>query len=64
MRTKSGLKWNTGTTAEEKVSKAYDHVLMTRILRYLKPDALMVVLATALLILFSAASVAGPLITG
>lgn len=48
---------------EDRVGKAYDHRLMKRLMRYLRPLAGRVVLATALLILVSLASLAGPLIT-
>ncbi len=41
----------------------YDHQLMVRILRYLKPSIGLVVLAAVLLVLFSLISLAGPLIT-
>jgi ATP-binding cassette, subfamily B, multidrug efflux pump len=52
-----------GSGEEEQLGKVYDHRLMVRILRYLRPSMGLVVLATALLILFSLASLAGPLIT-
>jgi ATP-binding cassette, subfamily B, multidrug efflux pump len=52
-----------GSGEEEQLGKVYDQRLMVRILRYLRPSMGLVVLATALLILFSLASLAGPLIT-
>jgi ATP-binding cassette subfamily B multidrug efflux pump len=48
---------------EEGLGKVYDHRLVVRILRYLRPDSRRVILATLLLIFFSVASLAGPLIT-
>jgi ATP-binding cassette subfamily B protein len=48
---------------EERLGKAYDHRLMLRLLRYLRPLAGRVALATVLLILVSLTSLAGPLIT-
>ncbi|MBM3318451.1 MAG: ABC transporter ATP-binding protein [Candidatus Eisenbacteria bacterium] len=50
--------------AEEELGKAYDHRLMVRLLRYLRPSARLLALATALLIVSSLASLAGPLLTG
>ncbi len=51
------------TGAEDRIGQIYDHALMVRMLRYLRPSLGLVVLATALLIVFSLASLAGPLIT-
>lgn len=48
---------------EDRVGKAYDHRLMMRLLRYLRPLAGRVALATVLLILVSLTALAGPLIT-
>ncbi len=48
---------------EDRVGQIYDHALMIRMLHYLRPSLSLVVLATALLIVFSLASLAGPLIT-
>ena len=48
---------------EQNLGKIYDRQLMARILHYLRPLTGLVVLATALLILFSLSSLAGPIIT-
>lgn len=56
----------TGYTAgfqEQSLGKIYDRQLMTRILHYLRPLTGLVALATALLILFSFSSLAGPIVT-
>jgi ATP-binding cassette subfamily B protein len=50
-------------TDDDRVGRAYDHRLMMRLMRYLRPCAGRVVLATVLLILVSLTSLAGPLIT-
>ncbi len=57
-------KWSGEEPPEEGAGRLYDHRLVMRILRYLKPSAALVVVATSLLVLFSLASLAGPLITG
>jgi len=49
--------------SEDRIGQIYDHALMVRMLRYLRPSLRLVVLATVLLIVFSLASLAGPLIT-
>jgi ATP-binding cassette subfamily B multidrug efflux pump len=49
--------------SEDRIGQIYDHTLMVRMLRYLRPSLGLVVLATVLLIVFSLASLAGPLIT-
>lgn len=48
---------------EQELGKAYDHRLMTRLLRYLKPSMKLVVVSVVLLILFSLSQLAGPLLT-
>ncbi|MCK4413405.1 MAG: ABC transporter ATP-binding protein [Candidatus Eisenbacteria sp.] len=48
---------------EEHLGRIYDHSLMMRILRYLRPETARVLVAALLLILFSLTSLAGPLIT-
>jgi ATP-binding cassette subfamily B multidrug efflux pump len=61
-----GGDWNltrAGSGEEEQLGKVYDHRLMTRMLRYLRPSAGLMVLATVLLILFSLVSLAGPWLT-
>jgi ATP-binding cassette subfamily B protein len=52
-----------GYLDDDVVGRAYDHRLMRRLLRYLRPSARLVTLAVLLLILFSLASLAGPIIT-
>ena len=49
--------------AEDRVGQIYDHTLMVRLLRYLRPSLGLLILATALLIVSSLAALAGPLIT-
>jgi ATP-binding cassette, subfamily B, multidrug efflux pump len=49
--------------SEDRIGQIYDHALMVRMLRYLRPSLGLVVLSTALLIVFSLASLAGPMIT-
>ncbi len=49
--------------AEQKLGRIYDRELMARMLRYLRPSLGLLLLATALLIVFSLANLAGPLIT-
>jgi ATP-binding cassette subfamily B multidrug efflux pump len=48
---------------EEIVGKAYDARLIKRLLRYLRPYRLQIVMATALLIVASLAQLAGPILT-
>jgi ATP-binding cassette, subfamily B, multidrug efflux pump len=48
---------------EEQSVKIYDHRLMKRLLKYLKPSILLVLLTTTLLILYSLANLAGPYLT-
>jgi ATP-binding cassette subfamily B multidrug efflux pump len=48
---------------EEIVGKAYDARLIKRLLKYLKPYRLQIVMATVLLILASLAQLAGPILT-
>ncbi len=48
---------------EDTVGRIYDHKLMMRILQYLRPSAGLVVLTTAILILFSLGNLGGPFLT-
>lgn len=53
-----------GGSEEDSLGRVYDHRLMMRLLRYLRPSAGLVALATLLLVLFSLVSLAGPWVTG
>lgn len=48
---------------EETLGKAYDHRLMSRLIRYLGPSKMLVVWATVLLVLYSLSQLAGPILT-
>ena len=52
-----------GTMTDELSGNIYDHRLMMRILRYMRPSRGLVILTTGLLILFSLANLAGPFLT-
>jgi ATP-binding cassette, subfamily B, multidrug efflux pump len=52
-----------GIASDELSGRIYDHRLMMRILRYMRPSRGIVILTTALLILYSLASLAGPFLT-
>ncbi len=52
-----------GTMTDELSGNIYDHHLMIRILRYMRPSRGLVILTTVLLILFSLANLAGPFLT-